>query len=234
MHVAGVQADARTFEHIDPERGRQPTASCWSPSCRARARCSRRAEQAGIELDADGAQARGRAAQGARAPRLPLRGRRRLLRAAAAQGGRRLRAAVPARELPRDHREARGRQGPDRGDDQDLGDGERIVRTAEGNGPVNALDRALRDAIAELLPAPARHRARQLQGADHRRAQGHRRGHAGADRRLRRRRDVGHDRRLGEHHRGELGGAGRLARVRVPAATPSRRAARVRRSRRAR
>jgi 2-isopropylmalate synthase len=31
-------------------------------------------------------------------------------------------------------------------------DGERYVRTAEGNGPVNALDRALRDAIGELYP----------------------------------------------------------------------------------
>jgi 2-isopropylmalate synthase len=31
-------------------------------------------------------------------------------------------------------------------------DGERYVRTAEGNGPVNALDRALRDAIGEIYP----------------------------------------------------------------------------------
>ncbi len=31
-------------------------------------------------------------------------------------------------------------------------DGQRFVRTAEGNGPVNALDRALRDAITELHP----------------------------------------------------------------------------------
>jgi len=30
--------------------------------------------------------------------------------------------------------------------------GERYVRTAEGNGPVNALDRALRDALAEIHP----------------------------------------------------------------------------------
>jgi 2-isopropylmalate synthase len=30
--------------------------------------------------------------------------------------------------------------------------GERYVRTAEGNGPVNALDRALRDAIGETYP----------------------------------------------------------------------------------
>ena len=31
-------------------------------------------------------------------------------------------------------------------------DGQRFVRTAEGNGPVNALDRALREAITELHP----------------------------------------------------------------------------------
>jgi 2-isopropylmalate synthase len=30
--------------------------------------------------------------------------------------------------------------------------GERFVRTSEGNGPVNALDNALRDAIAETYP----------------------------------------------------------------------------------
>jgi 2-isopropylmalate synthase len=30
--------------------------------------------------------------------------------------------------------------------------GERYVRTAEGNGPVHALDRALRDAIGEIHP----------------------------------------------------------------------------------
>ncbi|MET0879890.1 MAG: alpha-isopropylmalate synthase regulatory domain-containing protein, partial [Tardiphaga sp.] len=30
--------------------------------------------------------------------------------------------------------------------------GERLVRTAEGNGPVNALDNALRDAIGDLYP----------------------------------------------------------------------------------
>jgi 2-isopropylmalate synthase len=31
-------------------------------------------------------------------------------------------------------------------------DGDRYVRTAEGNGPVNALDRALRDALVETYP----------------------------------------------------------------------------------
>ena len=51
-----------------------------------------------------------------------------------------------------DRREARRRAGGDRGDDQGLGRPQRYVRTAEGNGPVHALDRALRAAIGERLP----------------------------------------------------------------------------------
>ena len=62
-------------------------------------------------------------------------------------------------------------------------DGERYVRTAEGNGPVNALDKALRERDRRALPAPPRHPARELQGAHPGRAQGHRRGHARAARR---------------------------------------------------
>ena len=143
-----LQPDAGPEPALRRAATRSPTrAACTSPACaptRARSSTSSpevvgnrrellvselsgkgtvlaRAEEAGIELDSDARRARGRAAQGARAPRLPLRGGRRLLRPAAAQGGGRLRAALPPRELPRDHREARGRQGPDRGDDQDLG-----------------------------------------------------------------------------------------------------------------
>ena len=151
-----------------------------------------RAEEAGIELDAEARHARGRAAQGARAPRLPLRGRRRLLRAAccASEAGdyeplfrlESFRVITEKREDGKVETEATIKIWVD---------GERYVRTAEGNGPVNALDRALRDAIAELLSAAARHRARQLQGAHHRRAQGHRRRHPRPDRRLRRRRAPG-------------------------------------------
>ena len=44
-------------------------------------------------------------------------------------------------------------------------DGERYVRTAEGNGPVHALDRALRDALVEIHPPAGGHRPRQLQGS---------------------------------------------------------------------
>ena len=42
-------------------------------------------------------------------------------------------------------------------------DGERIIATAEGNGPVNALDNALRQALVPL-PGPGRRRAGRLQG----------------------------------------------------------------------
>ena len=44
-------------------------------------------------------------------------------------------------------------------------DGERVIATAEGNGPVNALDEALRAALPRHYPQLARLRAGRLQGA---------------------------------------------------------------------
>ena len=58
--------------------------------------------------------------------------------------------------------------------------GERIISTAEGNGPVNALDTRAAPGHREQVPAPRRHRAGQLQGAHPRREQGHGRRHARA------------------------------------------------------
>ena len=84
-------------------------------------------------------------------------------------------------------------------------DGERYVRTAEGNGPVHALDRALRARDRRAPPAPARHQARQLQGPHPRRVEGDRRDHARAARRLRRHATLGRDRRARERHRGVAG-----------------------------
>ena len=95
--------------------------------------------------------------------------------------------------------------------------GERIVATHEGNGPVNALDGALRQALEGAGPRAAGHRARQLQGPDPRRDQGHGRRHPRAPRLERRHRALGRDRREREHHRGVLGGAGRQPRARRPA-----------------
>ena len=120
MHVAGVTADPATFEHVEPEivgNHREMLISELSGKGTVHAR----AREAGSQLDDEAAARVVEQRQGARAPRLPLRGGRRLVRAVAAQGDRRLRAAVPARILARDRREARRRPGRDRGDDQNLG-----------------------------------------------------------------------------------------------------------------
>ena len=92
-------------------------------------------------------------------------------------------------------------------------EGERLVRTAEGNGPVNALDRALRDAIADIYP-----RLRDIDLVNYKvRIIDEHKGTGAVTRVLidasDGRRDLGHDRRLREHHRGELGGARRLPRI---------------------
>ena len=216
MHVAGVQADARTFEHIDPKLvGNSRDVLISELSGRGLGALARRRRRDRARRRRG--QARRRADQGARAPRLSLRGRRRLVRAAPAPRDRRLPVAVPARELPRDHREARRRAGRDRGDDQDLGRGAPLRPHRRGQRPgQRARPRAARR-DRRAAPAPRRHRADRLQGPDPRLAPRHRRRHPGAARLLRRPAVVGLDRRLGEHHRGLVGGARRLAGVRVPA-----------------
>ena len=90
-------------------------------------------------------------------------------------------------------------------------DGKRYVRTAEGNGPVHALDRALRDAIGERFPhlrdiKLVNYKVRILDewkatGATTRVLLDASDGSA----------DVGRDRRARERDRGELGRAGGLA-----------------------
>ena len=66
MHAAGVAADARTFEHLDPAAvGNERDILASELSGKATIRSQ--AERAGLELDDAGATARGRAAEGARA-----------------------------------------------------------------------------------------------------------------------------------------------------------------------
>ena len=100
----------------------------------------------------------GRPGQGARAQGLHLRGRRRLLRTAAARRGR-----GPARCSTSEVESWRAIV-EDRPDGSHANEatvklwakGERIVATAEGNGPVNALDRALRVALEKIYPQLAK------------------------------------------------------------------------------
>ncbi len=79
---------------------------------------------------------------------------------------------------------------------------------SEGDGPVNALDGALRKALQVGVSAARRDAARRLQGARGQLEGRHRRPRAGGDRVARRQRRVGHGRREREHHRGIVAGVG--------------------------
>jgi 2-isopropylmalate synthase len=151
MHVAGVNADPATFEHLDPElvgNQRELLVSELSGKGTVQAR----AESAGVELDepavkrvldrvkelehagyhfeaADGSfELLLRKEGGAYEPLFRLES---------------WRAIVEQRADGRVETEATIKIWVD---------GERHVATAEGNGPVNALDNALRSAIADIYP----------------------------------------------------------------------------------
>jgi len=151
MHVAGIVQDARTFEHVDPSTVGNDRSMLVS-ELSGRGTVLARAEQAGIELDDMDA---ARAVERLKA--LEHRG----FQFEAADGSFDLlilkesgeyeplfrlesfRVIVEKREDGRVQTEATIKIWVE---------GERYVRTAEGNGPVHALDRALRDAIGETYP----------------------------------------------------------------------------------
>ncbi len=151
MHVAGVSADPATFEHTDPAavgNRRELLISELSGKGTVQAR----ADAAGISLDSEGA-----ARIVERVKDLEHRG----YHYEAADGSFELllrketgdyeplfrleawRAIVEKRADGRVETEATIKIWVD---------GERYVRTAEGNGPVHALDRALREALVEIHP----------------------------------------------------------------------------------
>ena len=192
MHAAGVAADASTFEHLDPAAvGNE--RDILASELAGKATIRSQAEQAGIELDDEAAT---RAVE-----RLKEREHR----------GYHYEAAPASFELLL-RREA-GTYKPlfqlesfrvviEKRADGEVEteatikvevDGERYFQAAEGNGPVNALDNALRGGDRRPLPAPRRHRADQLQGADPRRSPRHRRRHPRPARLRRRRARVGDD-----------------------------------------
>ena len=151
MHAAGVQADARTFEHLDPRlvgNEREVLISELS----GRGSVISHAERAGIELDEDAAV---RAVE--RVKELEHRG----YQYEAADASFELLLRREAGEYESLFRLESFRVVTEKRADGGVEteatvkiwvDGQRFLRTAEGNGPVNALDRALRDAITELHP----------------------------------------------------------------------------------
>ncbi|MEX1142938.1 MAG: citramalate synthase [Thermoleophilaceae bacterium] len=165
MHVAGVNRDARTFEHVEPRQVGADRRLLIS-ELSGKGTVAARAAETGVTLGDDGA---ARVAE--RVKELEHRG----YHLEAADGSFDLLIRREAGEYEplftleswRVIVEKRG-EGPSsaataasaRGDGQVETeatikiwvDGERYVRTAEGNGPVNALDKALREAICERYP----------------------------------------------------------------------------------
>jgi 2-isopropylmalate synthase len=151
MHVAGVEADARTFEHIDPGAvGNQRHVLLSELSGKATIRSQ--AAESGLEVDEETA---ARAVE-----RLKEREHR----------GYHYEAAPASFELLLRHeadtykplftlesfrvtteKRADGKVETEATIKVEV-DGKRYLRVAEGNGPVNALDRALRGAIADRYP----------------------------------------------------------------------------------
>jgi 2-isopropylmalate synthase len=151
LHAAGVRADAQTFEHIDPElvgNHRDVLVSELS----GKGTVIEKAREAGIELDDDAAK---RTVE--RVKELEHEG----FQFEAADGSFELLMRREAGEYEPLFRLESWRvtveQRADGGAETEatikiwLGD-ELYERTAAGNGPVNALDKALRDAIGEIHP----------------------------------------------------------------------------------
>jgi 2-isopropylmalate synthase len=151
MHAAGIQADPRTFEHIDPGvvgNDRDVLISEIS----GRGAIAEKARQAGIAADADFAQ---RVVE--RVKDLEHKG----FQFEAADGSFELLMRKESGEYEPLFRLESWRVLVEKRADGKveteatikiwLG-GERYVRTADGNGPVHALDNALRDAIGEIHP----------------------------------------------------------------------------------
>ncbi len=167
MHVAGVNRDARTFEHIDPaEVGADRRLLISELSGRGTVQA--RADETGVTLDGEGA-----ARVANRVKELESRG----YQLEAADGSfdlliRResgdyqpLFTLESWRVIVESRQDGTGEERSRTGSPASTGavvsteatikiavDGTRYVRTAEGNGPVHALDSALRDAIGETYP----------------------------------------------------------------------------------
>jgi 2-isopropylmalate synthase len=151
MHAAGVAADASTFEHLDPVTvGNERDILASELSGKATIRSQ--AERAGLELDDDAA---------SRAVEELKRREHRGYHYEAAQASFELllrrEAGVyePLFELESFRVTTEKREGGSVETEATIKvvvDGERYVEVAEGNGPVNALDKALRAAIGTRHP----------------------------------------------------------------------------------
>jgi 2-isopropylmalate synthase len=151
MHAAGIQADSQAFEHTDPERvGNQ--RDILISELAGRASVAKKAREAGIELDEAAAQ---RTVE--RVKELEHQG----FQFEAADGSFELLMRREAGEYAQLFRLESWKVLVEKRADGQVEteatikiwiDDEQYIRTAVGNGPVHALDRALREAIGEIHP----------------------------------------------------------------------------------
>ena len=188
------------------------TCGCWCPTWPAAPASSSRRASSGFDLDRPttttlarpGRSPGSRSSSCAATPSTPPTRRSSCCCAREVDGAgcRLLRGRVVAGH----HRRPRRRRGAVRGDRQARrGRASGSSRTGEGNGPVNALDHALRSGAGDGLPRDRQARADRLQGAHPRRRPRHRRRHPGAHRDLRRHDVVDDHRRRRQHPRGVAG-----------------------------
>ncbi len=151
MHIAGVNRDARTFEHIDPALVGADRRILVSELA-GKGTIQARADETGLEIDEETAQR-----VIARVKELEHRG----YQFEAADGSLDLLIRKETGTYEPLFRLESWRVISEKRADGRVEteatiklwvDGQRYVRTAEGNGPVNALDRALRAAIVERYP----------------------------------------------------------------------------------
>ena len=151
MHVAGIVADARTFEHMDPAEVGNDRALLVS-ELSGKGTVQARADERGVELDEAVA---GRVVERVKA--LEHAG----YQFEAADGSFDLLIRKETRDYEPLFRLEAWRVIVEKREDGKVQteatikiwvDGRRYLRTAEGNGPVNALDKALRSAIGERFP----------------------------------------------------------------------------------
>jgi 2-isopropylmalate synthase len=151
MHVAGVNRDARTFEHIDPEQVGADRRLLIS-ELSGKGTVEARAAKTGVDLGADGA-----ARVADQVKELEHRG----YHLEAADGSFDLLIRKEAGDYEPLFTLESWRVIVEKRKDGAVEteatikiwvEGERYIRTAEGNGPVNALDNALRDAICARHP----------------------------------------------------------------------------------
>jgi 2-isopropylmalate synthase len=151
MHVAGVNADPATFEHVDPSTVGN-TRELLISELSGKGTVLARAQSAGIDLDEAGA-----AQLAERVKQLEHQG----YHFEAADGSFDLLIRQQTGEYEPLFRLESWRVVTEKREDETVMteatvkiwvDGERFLSTAEGNGPVHALDRALRSAIGERHP----------------------------------------------------------------------------------